>query len=249
MAVYKMRTMDEIFAALKKVARRLTDECTLTLSPNEFIQAFVLPEHVEPLKQVQGIVGTVGDTSSLTKLATSEGTLVYTYITFGFSEPPIILPKYIRDGMTSAAPDSIVEKVTAFVDERFRLGRIFGDAVDALHYLNEHSGNAAAMSVFFPALPTLLSLSDPNPDSANAKRAKRLAESKSFGSLATLPREVKLRMLEVSSLVMTASMLEESSGKNGVKTGETTLSVSHPVDDLPDFVWATQGQFNAASFI
>jgi len=249
MAVYKFRTMDAIFDALRKVAARLTNDCTLILSPDEFIQAFIRPEHVGPLKQVQGIVGMVGDESTVAKLNVPDGPFVYCSINFGYTEPPVILPKYIRDGFVGTAPSELKSRITAFVAERYRLGRMFGDAIDSLHYLNEHSGNAPAMAVFFPALPTLLAMSDPNPESTNAKRAKRLTEAKSFGTLATLPREVKMRMLEVSSLVMTASVLEDDKSSASLKESEAQLRVYNTVGDEDDFVWKALGQKKPASFV
>jgi hypothetical protein len=247
MAVYKHNTMNMVFNTLKNIASRLLDEYQIKLTSDEFIKAFIRPEHVEPLMQTKDLVGTVlGDTYFTTKLATSDGLELYSSVSFGYSRPPIIVPEYCKMGLAPTAPDEIKARITEAVDERVRLGRMFGDAIDALYYLNDNSGNAAAMAVLFPALPTLLAASDPEPDSPNAKRAAKLANMKSFGTVATLPREVRLRILECSSLIMNTTMLPEKSSNFDMKSGEAKISVACPIKDLPDFI---QGDRSIGSFV
>lgn len=251
MAVFSFRTMDQLFTGIKTLASRLIDPSQLVLTPDEFIACFINPDHVASLKQVGALVGGIGQYYVSPKLATSDGNTCPTYCSFGYSSPPIIIPDYATDGLQPATPDELRAKITAWVDERVRIGNMFGDALDALHWLNDNCGNASAMAVMFPALPTILKAFDPEPESTSSKKAKRIADAKSFGSLPKLPREVKQRMIECSDLLLTVSMLESGSPPS-TKKGEALVKMNgQPKTQRCDFIYVSwgQGHIKNASFV
>lgn len=248
MAVFKFRPMDEIINEVRTIAGRLLNEHVLRLKPEEFIAAFVKPEHVDVLRTTESIVGRVGDMYVMTNIIAS-GVHAKVYISFSYSSPPIIIPSYASEGYRDTAPWEVVDKIVKYVDERVRIGRMFGDAIDALHYLNNNCGNAAAMSVLFPALPSIIDAIDPNPDSTTKKRAKRIVEAKSFGSTPKLPPEVKARMFECSNLIMNTLMLGTDNLPESKTKGEATLKVSSLATSFDDFIYAALGQREPATFV
>lgn len=243
MAVFKFRTMDALKASIKAISGRLLDHHIVTLSPDEFIAAFIRPEHVDVLKTTQSIVGNIGDSYFTTTVAPA-----HLYVSFGWNKPPIIVPQYVRDGYRDTAPYEVVDKIIKYIEERVRIGRMFGDAVDALHYLNDNCGNAAAMAVMFPALPTVMNSISDNPESTSAKRAHKLVEAKSFGTLPKLPREVKTRMIECSNLITNTLMIESTAAKE-IPSGHAKLQVYSVSSSATNFIYDAIGQNVEATFI
>lgn len=246
MAVFSWRTMDDIKNAVSTYAQRLLSGSVNIMPPDEFIAAFIEPEHVASLRQTQQLVGFVGNTLTHMKLWTSNRMLAATYCSFGGDEPPIILPRYISSGLTRHCPEDVRMRITNWLDERYRLGRMFGDAWDAIYWLNDNCGNAAAMAVMFPALPSLLKTSAPDAEGTKAKRAQRIASAKSFGTLPKLPREVKMRMMECSDLMLTVSMLEAPAYFE-VKRYHARMDIN-TIGTTPDFIYGHFGQQKDASF-
>jgi hypothetical protein len=239
MAVFSFRTIDQLNRGIQSLADRLINPSQLVLTPDEFIAAFINPDHVAALKQVGALVGSAGSQFVMPDIMSSSGARCKNYISFGYSTPPIIIPDYANEGMQLSAPEELRTKIIAWVDQRVHLGTMFGDAIDALHWLNDNCGNASAMAVMFPALPTILKEFDSDPESLSFKRAKRIVDAKSFGTLPKLPREVKQRILECSDLLLTVSMLEYDNlpSLNKSEALMKIHDVSHPVK-RPDFIYA-----------
>lgn len=250
MAVFTWRTMDEIRSGVRKLANRLITGHNLTLTPDEFIASFIDPEHVPVLKTTAQIVGHVGEDTARIKLSTVGGLKLECSLMFGGSMPPIILPHYIAQGPRSTAPAEVTDKINAWLEERVRLGRFFGDAIDALSWLNDNCGNANAMAVMFPALPTILRTYDSDPDSMATKRAVKMTNAKSFGSLPKLPREVKARFIECSDLLLAVSMLEGDAERK-VKRHHAFIYNAHLAagSRLDHVVYTALGQTADASFV
>lgn len=252
MAVYKFRTMDALYGAIRRVGNTLFGDFRCKLTGPEFVSAFIQPEHIAPLRQVQDIVGLVGNHSFYSKFMTTDDVETKITVLFNRNEPPIILPNYVSTGVISSAPDDVLLKIRTFVDERVRLGRLFGDAIDAVRYLNDHCGNANAMAVMFPVLPALMKYADPDgeADSAFAKRANKLASAKSFGTLPKLPQAVKQRILEASNVVQTSLMLEQTNGPDDkYERGTAFINVERLTDNAHDFIYKALGQKQPASFV
>lgn len=250
MTVYSWRILDSLINGVRSTASRLLDNYNVKISGDEFVQTYIKPEHVEPLRTTQKIVGLVGSTSVLTSFTLNDGKTTSIYITFAGGKPPIIIPNYVTEGPTEHAPAEVMARISEYAEERVRLGRLFGDAIDALHYLNDACGNANAMGVMFPALPTLFSSVASNDDDPNAKRGRRIADAKSFGKLPKLPRSVTNRILECSNLVLNTMMLEPLHAEDGKQLKhEATLRVSAMETHHSNFIYDAIGQVRQASFV
>ena len=214
--------LDAMRDSIRNRARRLFNTNDLELSSSEFIAAFINPDHIEALTQVQEIVGQVGNSWCNTDLQAkySDGTseLLNFNVTFE-SKPPIILPRYISSGIQISAPPDICEKLNKWVVERVRLGKIFGDAIDALNWLNNNCKDIRAIRTMFPALPVLLRDVAIDEKSASARMALKLDSSKGVTTLPTLPREVRDRILEASNLVNATTLLDGVNQTNQRATG------------------------------
>lgn len=245
MAIFTWRTMDELKVSVATMASRLLSGSSCILTPDEFIAAFIEPEHIPVLKQTEGLVGFVGNTSFSTKILCGD-VAVAVAGTFGMAKPPIILPNYLRQGVHHSCPDDLRAKIQNWLDERVRLGRMFGDAWDSIYWLNENCGNAAALAVMFPAFTTLMANISSDPDATSRKRAQRIASTKTFGALPKLPREVKNRMLECSDLILTVAMLEGHASYS-LKPKHAMLEVAG-ISNAHDFIYAAFDQKKDASF-
>jgi hypothetical protein len=253
MAVFTYRIMDALYNVVRRASNDLLGESDFRLSPDDFIATFVRSEHVGPLKTTESLVGSVGDSSTSSKIRMEDNNRAGIYIRFVGTTPPIILPPYIVDGPNPFADPAIVAKLTEYVTERVRLGLMFGDALDTLHYLNDNCGNASAMAVMFPCLPAMFTEAgrfENDPESQHYKRATRIREAKTFGTLPRVLPEVKDRMLMASNLIQNVMMLDKSKGSSTKsKHGEAIISVSHVEVPYENFIYASLGQEKAASFV
>ena len=251
MTVYSYRILDELYTGIRRTASKLLDGYNVKLNASEFVKAFIEPDHVEPLKKTEELVGMVGEVyANPVSFALSDGKLANFRVTFARNKPPIILPNYLKNGPVKSAPAETIGKLKAYADERVRIGRMFGDALDAVRYLNDACGNAPAMAVMFPAIPALFRYFDTSPDSPNAKRAQKIVDAKSFGVLPRLPPEVKARMLECSNLVLNTMMLEPLPAADQKATkNEATLEIVGMKTEYNDFIYEVLGQIKPAAFI
>lgn len=213
MAVYSRRIMETLVVSLDSIARQYFDRMPIILSNDEFVLAFVREDHVPKLKEVQELVGNVGRMGTTTKLSvTGEGVegSMNCNINFASSTPPVLLPNYIMHGLSPDCPGPIREKIESWADERVKLGFMFGDAMDALEYLNGVCPDARTLSTLLPCFPIIMSNVSDDAESPAAKRAQKLAHNRSVGRMPKLPREVKDRLQEISSVVSSFSLMRDS---------------------------------------
>ena len=253
MAVFTYRTMDALYNVVRRASSDLLNESDFRLPPDDFIATFVRSEHVDPLKTTESLVGNVGDSSTSSKIRMEDNHKAAIYIRFAGITPPIILPPYIVDGPNPDADPAIVAKLTEYVTERVRLGRMFGDCLDTLHYLNDNCGNGPAMAVMFPCLPAMFTEAgrfENDPESQHFKRAARIREAKTFATLPRVLPEVKDRMLMASNLIQNVMMLDKSKGNpTKSKPGEAIIEVSGLEEPYDDFIYESLGQHKNASFL
>lgn len=209
MAVYNYRIVDEIQYNIKQLGEMFFARTKMVLTPDEFIAAFIQPDHVSKLRDVQELVGFVGQNSLPTVLQSTAGGRYSTYLTFT-GNAPIILPQYASKGVQPTCPEDVRAKIVGWVDERVRFGEAFGDAMDAIVALNESCGDAAAMRVMLPCLPTVMAAMNADQDHRTVKRAKKVAESKKFGSLPRMSQATKQRLIEVSAIVNSVAMVKDA---------------------------------------
>jgi hypothetical protein len=218
MTIFNSTTMDTIEGAVKTLAGKIYTSQALMLTNEEFIEAFIDPEHRAILKTTAELVGSVGgDIGTGIQLLSPKGSLrTMAHYSGG---APIIVPLYVgKSGVGRWANPELAERITSWVSERIRIGMLFGSAIDALRWLNNSVGNAGAMKVMFPAFPAVLAyaasdkVADPNglyiEDDRLAKRALNIANAKAFRTLPKLPPNVRNQIADVSALLLTATLME-----------------------------------------
>lgn len=206
MSVFSYRTFENIEAAAGRLFTTFFGKMPLMLDPDEFIAAFINPEHIDKLKEVQEIVGLGTPTWTRTTGTSSSGSTFSLYATFG-GGAPVVLPRYVSAGLQPTCPDPVRQKITAWLDERVRFGDMFGDVRDALTWLNAQCADAEAMALLLPCLPTIMGRLSDDSNSKAVKRARKLTSIKSFGALPKLPVKVKQRMQEISAVVNSITLM------------------------------------------
>ena len=225
MSVYSTKIINEMKFSLKNIADYLINRTHLHLTGEEFIAAFINPEHQTMLIDVRGMVGFVGSTSLYTNIYTSTDTKMRAYLSFK-RIPPIIIPRYASNGIQPTCPPAIMAKLVEWADERHRIGCMFGDALDAIDYLNAECGDARAMAIMLPALVTIMSKNSTQEEDRMVKRAKKISEGKGFGSLPRMTPVNRERLKEISALINMAAMLENTPVDAPNNEGDAHVSLS-----------------------
>lgn len=216
MSVISPRTLDTYVDALTALAGKFFSKTQLILSGDEFVSAFINPDHVAKLAEVQALVGYVGTSYIDTMISDSEGRHFKTTVGF-VSNAPMILPRYIANGMQPTVPAAVDAKISAWVEERVRFGFAFGDTIDALRNLNDSCGDLRAMSVMLPCLPTIMGQISDDSENKTVKRARKLSGQRSYGTLPKLPAATKKRLLEVSAIVNSVTLALDAPDQTGKK--------------------------------
>lgn len=232
--VFGTRMLDMLESSLRGLSNKIFGKTQLVLSPDEFIRAFINPEHVETLHKVRELVGFAGLNAVTAKVTDFAGLNFSLQISF-HGYPPITLPQYIKHGLQPTCPPELRERIVAWLEERYGLGCAFGDALDALYYLNLTCGDAKAMSLMLPCLPTIMAGVSEDGDNKTVKRARKITAAKSFGKLPALPVTVKQRLIEVSAIVNATSLVD---GAPGVTTGKSDAVLAfYSFDDARPFLF------------
>ena len=209
MTVYSYRMLDLLKTSLENMAATLFSKTPLILGADEFLAAFVDPNHIPVLKQVEELCRPQTAAQATTILHTDDGEPLNMQIQF-IGAAPVILPQYVRHGLQPTCPQEIKDKVTSWVAERVNFGRAFGDAQDAITYLNDNCGDVEAMSLMLPCLPSIMAGISTDGDSKTVKRAQKLTAIKRFGKLPRIPRAVTARLAEASALVNAVTLMQDA---------------------------------------
>lgn len=209
MPVYAYRMIEEMRESLKKLGESFFAKTPLVLTGDEFIAAFIDPDHVAKIREVQSLVGFAGSSGTSATIHTSSGVVARVGINFNL-EAPLLVPQYVRNGLQPTCPDELRDKITRWADERYSYGTAFGDALDAITWLNETCGDLRAMSVMLPCIVSVVSNITDDAEHRTAKRARKLTEQNRFGKLPKLPGPVKQRLMEVSALVNATTLVKDA---------------------------------------
>lgn len=209
MAVYSYRTLEQLRSSLSGMAATMFSRSPLILTGDEFLLAFVDADHIPMLKQVQDICRPASTGWANTVFHTADGEMVSMQIQFG-GTAPVILPQYVRHGLQPTCPQDIKDKINTWLVERVNFGRAFGDAHDAIDYLNENCGDIEAMSLMLPCIPSIMANISTDAESKQVKKAQKLASIRRFGKLPRLPRQVTQRLAEVSALVNAVTLMQDA---------------------------------------
>jgi hypothetical protein len=218
MSVLSYSQITEVLNTMRTVCGNTLVKSPCYLTREQFIEAFIQPDHVDKLREVHDLIGSPGAGSRNIKVQTAitdADTPLVSYMSF-LKNPGILVPDYIR---ASYDPTTDAGKVImAWAAERREIGLLLGDAYSALSTLNEMCGNAKALALMFPALTPIMARvgttntggGQINEDSPMAKRARAITKAKSVGSLPSLPREVIERIRSASAMVSAMIMAEEA---------------------------------------
>lgn len=209
MAVYSYRMIEQLRSSLGGMATTMFSRSPLILTGDEFLLAFVDPEHIPMLKQVQDICRPAVTGWANTMFHTADGETAEMQIQFG-GTAPVILPQYVRHGLQPTCPQDIRDKIEAWLAERVNFGRAFGDAHDAIDYLNDNCGDVEAMSLMLPCIPSIMANISTDAESKQVKKAQKLTSIKRFGKLPRIPRQVTQRLAEVSALVNAVTLMQDA---------------------------------------
>lgn len=212
--------IEALRSAIGARAARFIATDPFTLTPEEFVEAFIRPEHLESLNQVRDIVGDIGSSYTSTAIPVQIDDQ-HADLTFGIhfegSQAPVLLPRYISSGPRRDCPEPLLRKIKDKATARYKTGSVFGDAIDAIYWLNNNAGDLRAMRTLFPALPVLLADINDDPKAASNKMARKLDANKTITSLPRLPREVMRKMIEASHMITATTLLP------------TNVTTSHPI--------------------
>jgi hypothetical protein len=208
MPAFSTKRIESLISALERVANYYFSKMPLILSPEEIISAFVNPDHIAKLREVEELVGFVGRTDFQFTMHIDGCSLP---LRVGFNRrPPILLPQYVTGGLQPTCDEATLATIHGWAGERLRLGFAFGDVHDALNQLNYVCQDPNAMATLLPCLPYLMSMINDDEEAGTTKSARKLAQNKSVGRLPRLPLEVKQRLQEVSAIVNSASLLADA---------------------------------------
>lgn len=209
MPVYGTKIVEDLCSSLRNLAEKMFTKTTMVMKDEEMLAAYIFPDHLAMLKEVQAMCDP-STNSYVSTLATCSNGVVMSLDYSFMSSSSVIMPKYVSKGLKRFCPKHLRARVTEFVDQRHAFGTAFGDARDALHYLNDTCGDERAMAVMLPCLPTIMANMNSDPNSPAVKRARKLQSSSGFGALPPLPREVKNRLMEVSAIVDSVNLLGDA---------------------------------------
>lgn len=181
--------------------------CTIT--PDEFISTFIKPEHIELLKSTREIVGDIGATWYVSSKIHHGEITCGIAIEFMGGKSPIIVPKYVEQSAQPSAPADVIERISKYIGKRIDIGSLFGDVWDTICWANSAVSDIRGLRTLLPCLPTLLMDINSDHKSSSHKIATKLIADNRVSLLPTLPREVKLRMLDASNLVTATTLLGE----------------------------------------
>ena len=225
MTAFSPKQFAELTGSLNSIASNFHDRTALTLTGDEFVDAFINPDHVEKLKDVEELVGMVASGSFNSEITV--GAELATVSVWFAGKQPIIVPRYTRHGLQPTASQAVRDKIEGWINERVRIGVAFGDAHDALRYLNDTCGDAKAVAVMLPCLVTIMSTVSTDPDSKTTQRARKIAAKSSFGTLPALPLEVKNRLREIAAVVNGAAMTTDAPlSSSGLRSGSALIKMS-----------------------
>ena len=209
MSVYSYKMIDDLRTSLGNLAEKLYSKTALVLSPEEALEAFVHPDHVPMLREVQQICSPATNASYWTTLQCSNGVSLRAYMVFSGGSP-VIMPRYIEHGLQPTCPDGVLAKIVSWVDQRLAYGMAFGDTIDAISWLNENCGDVRAMALMLPCLTTIMGNMSTDAESTAVRRARKLSQSSGFGSLPRLPVQVKQRLMEISAIVNAVTLMTDA---------------------------------------
>ena len=205
-----------ITEAITKHCIAALSKSSLYLTKDEFIEAFIQPEHVSKIREVYNLLGERRTSPAQVTLNTdAHDTFPRLSVDVVFyDDPGVFLPSYSKAWFNIGTPAGT--KIIEWASDRRRIGLVVGDAIDAVEVLNTMCGNALALSVCFPAIGSIMTRSSSHTDQAYidkdpiVRRGRDIGNGKSIGSMPSLPREVIDRIRTASATVQALLLTEDA---------------------------------------
>lgn len=193
------QNVDNINRQIRYLAEDLFRRQRLTLTKDEFIQAFYLPEHLPVLREAVRLCGELNENKSMGFDFTLPGRRLSLSARFA-EEFELPFPKYSRQGLVSSCPDELRDQFFYWAQHRVEQGDLAGDLIDAFTFLNKKLPDPRSLAVMLPCAPVLAR-------KANVSETTILKMTKGPFSLVSLPPEVAQRMQMASAFIMNLTML------------------------------------------
>lgn len=216
LTVFPSHYITQITTAIAAKCGEALNKNPLFLTKDEFIEAFIRPEHVGKLREVYELLAESRMEAIRTTIncnPNDAAEVLPAHVAF-HADVGLFVPKYAATTLNFGTP--VATKIVEWAAERRRLGVILGDAIDAVVALNELCGNALAMSIAFPALGSIMTRSCTSNEAAIidkdpvVKRGRTIGLGKSIGKLPGLPREVVDRLRTASAMVQALLLAEDA---------------------------------------
>jgi len=219
----KPAKMYDYTQAIRRAHQSFVSTQPFRFTDEEFITAFIEPNHIEPLTTAHELTGNIGRNHihcsyMFDAMPISVGVSFDRYA-------PIIIPRYVDKGFQPTAPIAFLDRFYEHVKWRWEMNCLFGDAIDGLQMLNPMCEDWRSLRAVFPAITTLLkSVSQGDENSAAYKRAVSLENNKSVNTLPRLPREVKERLIEASNILLASTLVGDVAKAPGTGTLSPSFS-------------------------
>lgn len=206
MAIFNYAQISQIRTNLVTALGAYVMQLQPILTEDEYQSCFFLPEHVQALRNIIKIVGDIPVGIGLhTKLVTTGGRKTAVYVCPPTTHRPLPPPLYAQSGLVDTAPPELRARLTEFADARQRAGEAFGDAWDAIVWLNSVCDKASTMKIMFPALPALMVVPN-DPDHLMSRKAAKLVAATSFGVLPQMSQTSRKRFQDASAFINAVSL-------------------------------------------
>lgn len=225
MPVFRPNTLTDLDQATRNIADVFYAKTMLVLTPDEFINGFVDPTHLSLLREAQSLIGSVGSTSMVTKIAPEGEEFQMAGDLAFYGRPPVPLPLYIQEGMQPTCPPEIRGKIKSWAADRARFGRAFGVVRESLLYLSSVCVDTRAMTLCLPCLPQLMASTSEDENAYMVKRAQKLAQRTAVPKLPRLEPALKAALHEASAMVQAAAMAA-SAPDIQLKSGQCLLRIT-----------------------
>jgi hypothetical protein len=194
--------VEDVKRTVRITADRYFTMGDLPLTENEFIQAFIVKEHVLVLMQAKNLCGSIGgDRYYRTLLNREDKALFDIRADAGL---PIPVPNYVEHGVSPDCPEPLRQRISEWAQPRIDVGDMFGDLYDIITVFNKRVSNLRSFAIMLPCLPVLIQKTD----RMKLERLRPKLEKGDF-NLPRLPPEVAARVQAVSSLFMNVNMINE----------------------------------------
>jgi hypothetical protein len=217
------RRMTSLETAIKKRGNTLFDACKFEITPKDFVELYINPDHIPILNTTREICGDIGTQWAIeSRCETNVAAVPQVRISISFGgKSPIIIPQYVSKGW-QAGEHPLKDQIIEWLNDRITKGILFAQATEAITYLNAICSDFRAFRALFPAISILINdCAGDDPRDPMRKLAARVHKNQDIKSMPRISREAKLKLLEISELITATTLLDGSTDtSNGLVTSE-----------------------------